>query len=187
MAQLKTWELVYDDPLDPNNLIPIPDVPSSEYQPPCQTSFLRMSPVRLRRRPASISSPGCHPRQIRVGPVMTSLTQVIQIAQADHLSTAHVSLCLKPRTPLAERHPVAIPAVKAKVGNTALKSVSVAWWKGARLTRCVPTCKTTRRAAIGSTDPPSSISCAVNSRKTWILTVSRWACADREGSCSKSG
>jgi len=62
-AQLKTWELVYDDPLDPNDSIPILNVPSSEYQPPRQTDFLRMSPVQLRRRPASTNSPGCHPRQ----------------------------------------------------------------------------------------------------------------------------
>ncbi len=62
-AQLKIWELVYDDPLDPNDSTPILNVPSSEYQPPRQTDFLRMSPVRLRQRSASTSSPGCHPRQ----------------------------------------------------------------------------------------------------------------------------
>ena len=44
IARLKSWEVVYDDLMD---TIPVHDVPSSEYQPPRQNDFLRMSPVQL--------------------------------------------------------------------------------------------------------------------------------------------
>src|SRR5439155_1718516 len=44
-AQLNSWEVVYDDLLD---TIPLADAPSSEYQPPRYSEYLRMSPVRLR-------------------------------------------------------------------------------------------------------------------------------------------
>ena len=65
IARLKSWEVVYDDLMD---TIPVHDVPSSEYQPPRQKDFLRMSPVQLRRRAASNSSPGCHLPQDRSEP-----------------------------------------------------------------------------------------------------------------------
>ena len=48
-AQLNSWEVVYDDLLD---TIPPEDASSSEYQPPRHSEYLRMSPVRLRRRPS---------------------------------------------------------------------------------------------------------------------------------------
>ena len=56
VARLKTWELVYDELLDK---ISPADIPSSEYRPSPQNRFLRMSPIRLRPRVASTSSPGC--------------------------------------------------------------------------------------------------------------------------------
>ncbi|KAI0528405.1 hypothetical protein GGR58DRAFT_509396 [Xylaria digitata] len=55
-AQLNSWEVVYDDLLD---TIPLEDASSSEYRPPRHDEFLRMSPVRLRRRPAQTGSPSC--------------------------------------------------------------------------------------------------------------------------------
>jgi len=61
-AQLEKWQVVYDDLLD---TIPTDNVPSSEYRPPKpdENEFLRMSPIRLRPRVASSSSPDCHPPQ----------------------------------------------------------------------------------------------------------------------------
>lgn len=53
-AQLKSWEVLFDELLDE---IPSDEAPSSEYRPPRDPSFLRMSPVRLRRRPARARSP----------------------------------------------------------------------------------------------------------------------------------
>ncbi|KAF2630545.1 hypothetical protein BU25DRAFT_259623 [Macroventuria anomochaeta] len=53
-AQLKSWEVVFDELLDE---LPSDEAPSSEYRPPQDPSFLRMSPVRLRRRPARARSP----------------------------------------------------------------------------------------------------------------------------------
>ncbi|KAH8621205.1 metalloprotease [Alternaria alternata] len=44
-AQLRSWEVVYDELLD---AIPEGMTQSSEYQPPEDDSFLRMSPVQLR-------------------------------------------------------------------------------------------------------------------------------------------
>ncbi|KAF2462948.1 uncharacterized protein BDR25DRAFT_338082 [Lindgomyces ingoldianus] len=58
--QLITWEVVYEDLLD--TILP-EDVASSEYQPPRHSYFLRMSPVRLRRRPGQTSSPSCEQPQ----------------------------------------------------------------------------------------------------------------------------
>ncbi|KAI4128198.1 MAG: hypothetical protein LQ347_004278 [Umbilicaria vellea] len=58
VAQLKTWEVVYDELL---NKISTDDIPSSEYRPPRQSTFLRMSPIRLRPRTAPTASPGCQP------------------------------------------------------------------------------------------------------------------------------
>ncbi|PSN58807.1 hypothetical protein BS50DRAFT_345102 [Corynespora cassiicola Philippines] len=55
-SRLNSWEVVYEDLLD---TIPEKDAPSSEYRPPRHDGFLRMSPVQLRRRPTSISSPSC--------------------------------------------------------------------------------------------------------------------------------
>ncbi|KAF2194998.1 hypothetical protein K469DRAFT_648552 [Zopfia rhizophila CBS 207.26] len=55
-AQLNSWEVVYDDLLD---TIPPEDASSSEYRPPRHDEFLRMSPVRLRQRPAQTGSPSC--------------------------------------------------------------------------------------------------------------------------------
>ncbi|KAF2644398.1 hypothetical protein P280DRAFT_467026 [Massarina eburnea CBS 473.64] len=52
-AQLNSWEVVYNDLLDtirPGNT-PSPECPaSSEYQPPQDNRYLRMSPVQLRRK-----------------------------------------------------------------------------------------------------------------------------------------
>ncbi|OCL01491.1 hypothetical protein AOQ84DRAFT_434837 [Glonium stellatum] len=64
-ARLKNWEVVYNDLLD---AIPVHDAPSSEYRPPRQNEFLRMSPVQLRRRATSSSSPGYHRLQDRSEP-----------------------------------------------------------------------------------------------------------------------
>jgi len=58
VARLKTWEVVYDELLDK---ISTDDIPSSEYRPPRQSTFLRVSPIRLRSRAASTASPGCRP------------------------------------------------------------------------------------------------------------------------------
>jgi hypothetical protein len=55
-AQLRSWEVVYDELLD---AIPEGTTQSSEYQPPENDSFLRMSPVQLRGRGAKHSSPSC--------------------------------------------------------------------------------------------------------------------------------
>ncbi|KAH8165240.1 hypothetical protein CIB48_g3011 [Xylaria polymorpha] len=55
-SRLNSWEVVYEDLLD---AIPEEDAPSSEYRPPRHDGFLRMSPVQLRQRYASISSPSC--------------------------------------------------------------------------------------------------------------------------------
>ncbi|KAK7177357.1 hypothetical protein PSPO01_16598, partial [Paraphaeosphaeria sporulosa] len=55
-AQLHSWEVVYDELLD---AIPEGTTQSSEYQPPEDDSFLRMSPVQLRGRIAKPSSPRC--------------------------------------------------------------------------------------------------------------------------------
>ena len=54
IAQLKSWEVLFDELLDE---IPLEEAPSSEYRPPRDSSFLRMSPVRLRPRPARARSP----------------------------------------------------------------------------------------------------------------------------------
>ncbi|KAH8708410.1 hypothetical protein GQ44DRAFT_628179 [Phaeosphaeriaceae sp. PMI808] len=64
-AQLNSWAVVYDDLLD---TIPPEDASSSEYQPPRYSEYLRMSPVRLRRRPAQTSSPRCWQPQDPHGP-----------------------------------------------------------------------------------------------------------------------
>ncbi|KAF3031373.1 hypothetical protein E8E12_001140 [Didymella heteroderae] len=53
-VQLKSWEVLFDELLDE---IPSTEAPSSEYRPPRDPSFLRMSPVRLRRRLARARSP----------------------------------------------------------------------------------------------------------------------------------
>ncbi|KAF3029606.1 hypothetical protein E8E12_000161 [Didymella heteroderae] len=53
-ARLGSWEITFDELLDE---IPSEEAPSSEYRPPRDPSFLRMSPVRLRRRPARLRSP----------------------------------------------------------------------------------------------------------------------------------
>ena len=55
-ARLNSWEVVYEDLLD---TIPSEDPTSSEYRPPRHSEYLRMSPVRLRRRPAPTGSPSC--------------------------------------------------------------------------------------------------------------------------------
>jgi hypothetical protein len=55
-AQLRSWEVVYDELLD---AIPEGITQSSEYQPPEDDSFLRMSPVQLRGRGAKHSSLSC--------------------------------------------------------------------------------------------------------------------------------
>ncbi|KAL9101247.1 MAG: hypothetical protein Q9163_003480 [Psora crenata] len=55
-AQLQTWEVVYNELLDQ---ISKDNMPSSDYRPPRQKDFLRMSPIQLRRRVASNSSLGC--------------------------------------------------------------------------------------------------------------------------------
>ncbi|KAH8704296.1 hypothetical protein GQ44DRAFT_743757 [Phaeosphaeriaceae sp. PMI808] len=55
-TQLNSWEVMYDDLLD---TIPPEDASSSEYRPPRHNEYLRMSPVRLRRRPAQTGSPNC--------------------------------------------------------------------------------------------------------------------------------
>ncbi|KAF2001745.1 hypothetical protein P154DRAFT_562456 [Amniculicola lignicola CBS 123094] len=55
-AQLNSWEIVYDELL---GTIPPDDAPSSDYQPPRQDDFLRMSPIQLRRRGPPISSSSC--------------------------------------------------------------------------------------------------------------------------------
>lgn len=60
LAQLKTWEVVYEDLLGE---ISKTDKPSSAYRPPRQNAFLRMSPIRLRPRAARDNSLGCHPPQ----------------------------------------------------------------------------------------------------------------------------
>ena len=62
VAQLKSWEVIYDDLLD---TIPVHDAPLSEYREPRQNDFLRMSPVQLRPRATLTSSPRCHPSQDR--------------------------------------------------------------------------------------------------------------------------
>ncbi|OAL42629.1 hypothetical protein IQ07DRAFT_637603 [Pyrenochaeta sp. DS3sAY3a] len=54
-AQLNNWQVVYEDLLDD---LPKQDAPSSEYRPPRDDIFLRMSPVQLRQRPAR-ASPAC--------------------------------------------------------------------------------------------------------------------------------
>lgn len=54
IAKLKSWEVLFDELLDE---IPSKEAPSSEYRPPRNPKFLRMSPVRLRRRPARAHSP----------------------------------------------------------------------------------------------------------------------------------
>jgi hypothetical protein len=56
VAQLNSWVVTYNDILD---IIPLEDVPSSEYRPPSNDTFLRMSPIQLRQRVAPTSSPGC--------------------------------------------------------------------------------------------------------------------------------
>ena len=54
--QLKTWRLVYDELLEE-----LPDdIPSPKYEPR-ENAFLRMSPIRLRPRPAPIGNSGCRP------------------------------------------------------------------------------------------------------------------------------
>jgi len=55
-AQLKSWEVVYDDLLD--IIRPGIPTPSSEYQPPQDDEFIRMSPVQLRHRLLQ-ASPSC--------------------------------------------------------------------------------------------------------------------------------
>jgi hypothetical protein len=55
-ARLKSWEVLYNILLDD---IPSHEAPSSEYRPPRNTEFLRMSPVRLRQRRARIGEPDC--------------------------------------------------------------------------------------------------------------------------------
>ncbi|EOA85574.1 uncharacterized protein SETTUDRAFT_161868 [Exserohilum turcica Et28A] len=55
-ARLKSWEVLYNVLLDD---IPSHEAPSSEYRPPRNTEFLRMSPVRLRQRRARIGEPDC--------------------------------------------------------------------------------------------------------------------------------
>ncbi|RYN62676.1 hypothetical protein AA0117_g12905 [Alternaria alternata] len=54
--QLRSWEVVYDELLD---AIPEGTTQSSEYQPPEDDSFLRMSPVQLRGGRTKQSSPSC--------------------------------------------------------------------------------------------------------------------------------
>ncbi|OAL42766.1 hypothetical protein IQ07DRAFT_668916 [Pyrenochaeta sp. DS3sAY3a] len=54
-AQLNNWQVVYEDLLDD---LPKQDAPSSDYRPPRDDTFLRMSPVQLRQRPARVS-PTC--------------------------------------------------------------------------------------------------------------------------------
>ncbi|KAF1809208.1 hypothetical protein P152DRAFT_172672 [Eremomyces bilateralis CBS 781.70] len=53
---LNSWEVVYAELLD---TIPLQDAPPSEYRPPRDDGFLRMSPVRLRRRPVTTGSSSC--------------------------------------------------------------------------------------------------------------------------------
>ncbi|RYN15486.1 hypothetical protein AA0114_g12966 [Alternaria tenuissima] len=61
-AQLHSWEVVYDELLD---AIPEGTTQSSEYQPPEDNSFLRMSPVQLRGGRAKHSSPSCRQAEQR--------------------------------------------------------------------------------------------------------------------------
>ncbi|KAG9193942.1 hypothetical protein G6011_03977 [Alternaria panax] len=61
-AQLHNWEVVYDELLD---AIPEGTTQSSEYQPPEDNSFLRMSPVQLRGGRAKHSSPSCRQAEQR--------------------------------------------------------------------------------------------------------------------------
>ncbi|KAF1992918.1 hypothetical protein P154DRAFT_528154 [Amniculicola lignicola CBS 123094] len=55
-SRLNSWEVVYEELLD---AIPEEDAPSSEYRPPQQDGFLRMSPVQLRRRYTPSRSSSC--------------------------------------------------------------------------------------------------------------------------------
>ncbi|KAH7349238.1 hypothetical protein BKA66DRAFT_541640 [Pyrenochaeta sp. MPI-SDFR-AT-0127] len=55
-SQLHSWEVVYEELLE---AIPEGTTQSSEYQPPVDDSFLRMSPVQLRGRGVKHSSPSC--------------------------------------------------------------------------------------------------------------------------------
>ncbi|KAF2627869.1 hypothetical protein BU25DRAFT_410518 [Macroventuria anomochaeta] len=55
-ARLKSWEVLYEVLLDD---ISSDEAPSSEYRPPRDTGFLRMSPVRLRQRLTRMDSPDC--------------------------------------------------------------------------------------------------------------------------------
>ena len=59
-GKLKTWAVVYDDLLDK---IPGKDAYSSEYRPPRQKTFLRMSPIQLRSKRVPASSVRCRPPQ----------------------------------------------------------------------------------------------------------------------------
>jgi hypothetical protein len=65
-AQLKTWEVVYEDLLQKVPPKDSQDAPSSEYRPPRpgKNEFLRMSPVRLRPRRTSTSYASCHFEQV---------------------------------------------------------------------------------------------------------------------------
>ena len=55
-AQLNSWEIVYDELLD---TVPPGDAPSSDYRPPRQDDFLRMSPIQLRGRAALRGRQNC--------------------------------------------------------------------------------------------------------------------------------
>ncbi|RYN64987.1 hypothetical protein AA0119_g11514 [Alternaria tenuissima] len=61
-ARLKSWEVLYSVLLDD---IPSHETPSSEYRPPRNTEFLRMSPVRIRQRRARTGEVDCSQPQDR--------------------------------------------------------------------------------------------------------------------------
>lgn len=60
--QLSSWEVVYNELLE---AIPESNTLSSEYQPPADDSFIRMSPVQLRVRRGQASLTSCGERETR--------------------------------------------------------------------------------------------------------------------------
>ena len=106
-------------------------------------------------------------------------------------SNPYPSLCPKPWTlladQLADHHLVVIPAMEVKVASIAPKNVFLAWWRGVCSTRHVQMCEITAGAIIKLTNPPSSILCASNFQKIWILIMSQWVYMEHIGLCLKSG
>lgn len=184
MAQLNTWEVVYDYLLD---MVATHDAPSSEYRPPQQNDFLHMSPIQLRQRVDAASYPSCHQSQDQNQP---SNNKFNQDTPSQAPQQPHTSLCPRVWIQLIERPlvatPTVLPVVGGKVRSIALKNVFVAWWKGDHLIRGVPMCDTTGLGITRLTSLPFSGSYGSNFPKIWIQIVSPLACLGHAVFRSKS-